>query len=313
MSTLFLAIDIGGTFTKVSLLEKERQSFREKFPTPESTYRPKAWWDALFASLLRVLPADMSWDSLSGIGITVPGLFDYRSSKMDHSPNLPVINKRNILTDSNQSLPEKLQSIPVMLMNDADAAGLGIAKAFGQNNCLIITLGTGCGGALILNGAVWVGETGYGSEFGHMTFSQDPTRKCKCGKVGCVETYLGEYGLIQTARELFPKKKLTEHYVGKALVEQVQQGDKDAEEVLLAYGRHIGQAISSVINLMGLHSFFLYGGISLGYNIFSPGIRKGLQDGKFAYAVRDISVRAVPHDKDYAAQGLYHRFISISS
>jgi predicted NBD/HSP70 family sugar kinase len=300
----FLALDIGGTFTKITVLENGKQCFKDQFKSISSNDAP-SWWQSLFKNIEDSLAKGKQTAKLNGIGLALPVTFNYKTYQMFNSPNMKILANRYAKQDCQDFLPQKWSSLPLTLMNDADAVGVAIAHEFKQKNCAVFTLGTGCGGSLILNNQLWIGDNHYGSEVGHMLLDPDPIRRCKCGKVGCVEAHLGEFGLGITARKLFPKKLLPYDHIGKALVKSAHEGDEESKLILIEYGHHIGLTIASITNLMGIQSFFLYGGISRGFETFSPGIQTGLQEGRFAFDINNITIQPLPTDKDYAALGLY--------
>ena len=201
----FITMDVGGTYTKVTLLKAEQQTFSAQFETPDSNVTPDRWWQALFASFQQTLGNQLEASDFDGFGIALPGSFHYQHHVIAKSPNLPVLDGRNVQNDFHAACPASLQPLSHTFMNDADAAGLGISIHHRQQHCIALTLGTGCGSAIITEGRLWMGSNGLGSEIGHSTLDPFSKRQCNCGNFGCVETYVGEVGLIKTAKELYPK------------------------------------------------------------------------------------------------------------
>jgi len=271
-----IGIDIGGTNITVALVTKKGKIVRkDKFPT-----RPKEGKTKTVNRVLKALDGIMKRlqsNSIEGIGIGVAGDIDQKRGIVRFSPNLfwknvPIVR-----------LIKKKFNLRVVVDNDANAAAWGayiLEAGRKAKNLLCVTLGTGVGGGLILNGKIYHGASGSAGEIGHMTLNAQGER-CRCGNYGCLETYIGSSYIVKKAVTEIRKgeKSLIKKMVGgnlKSVTSETIQvaalkGDKLARRIWKEAGEYLGIALSGVINLLNPEVIVFGGGMAkAGELIFKP-------------------------------------------
>jgi glucokinase len=220
------------------------------------------------------------------IGIVVAGIINKRRTHLIHSPNLPGWDNFEI----RRSLSRTLQC-RVVLENDANGAALGeLWKGVGKNHkdFMLLTLGTGLGSGLVMNGKLWIGEEGAAAEMGHTKVVPNG-RKCGCGAKGCLERYFSN-GAIELAvkRALRSKRNtrlrdfpLSEAVSPKTVYKAAQAGDAVALSIFCDISRYLGIAIANVINLLDIRTFVLSGGISNASPILIPFLKDEVNKNLF--------------------------------
>lgn len=266
-----LAFDLGGSFFKAGLVSAAGEILkRERVAVPAG--RDAAC--ALLGEIAGRLTAGLD-SPVAGIGIGAPGEIDrVRVAVSGGSANLPHL--------SGVPLAPLFADISgnVAIDNDATNAARGelaYGAARGCRNALVMTIGTGIGGGLVLDGAIYGGASGYAGEFGH-TVIVAGGRRCTCGGEGCLEAYVSAWALRQEARAAvarFPDSSLAairdREIEPLDLSEAAAHGDILATELLAAAGRHLGIAVASVVNLLNLDAVIVGGGISAaGDALFGP-------------------------------------------
>lgn len=271
-----VGIDIGGTKIAGVLLGADDCVIREdRVPTPAED--PQAIIEVV-AGLVETLKAD---EEVVAVGVAAAGFINASQSEVMYSPNL---NWRN------EPLKAKLESrlgLPVFIENDANAAGwaehrFGAAK--GISNMMMITIGTGVGGAIVTDGHMFRGGFGIGAELGHWRFIPDG-RPCGCGQNGCLEQYASGTALLNNAKDLIRSgsakaKRLleisggAENLDGQMIFQAIQENDPAALELLEDLGTNIGIAIASLVAILDPEVAVIGGGVSLlGERLLQP-IRK---------------------------------------
>lgn len=211
---------------------------------------------------------DLDKRELIGIGIGCPGAINSTSGYVDFSPNL---NWNNVPL---KKFMEDRFHLPVRITNDANAAGLGEAH-FGSgkqySDVVVLTLGTGVGGAIILNHKLFEGREGKGAEMGHMIIELDG-RPCTCGRKGCLEAYASATALISDTKEAMMQNKDSKLWEvvegdiakvnGKTAFDAAKMGDKAANDVINNYVKYLSEGILNYCNIFRPDAVILSGGIS---------------------------------------------------
>ena len=212
-----------------------------------------------------------SREEISAIGIGVPGTVDRRDGTLVHAPN--IANTKNF--PFTEALLERIGTeTPVFIENDASCAALGEYRAGAgrdSDSMVMITLGTGFGGGIILNGELWSGEDGFAGELGHMTI--DPSGpKCACGGKGCVETYVSQVAIKRIVREC---PELAQNLAGteesvipERLAELAREKDPEAVSVWNDFGANLGVGISILVNILDVKTVVVGGGLSGAWELF---------------------------------------------
>lgn len=263
-----IGLDVGGTFLKAALVEASRGVVRAmRLPTraaqgPERVIRQ-------MAEAVRLLLAEAPEPPL-GIGIGCAGHVDQEGRTVSYPPNFPGWTVVPLVDRLRAHLDWPAL---IALDNDANAAARGEA-AFGagrgMRHFLLLTLGTGVGGAVVLDGRLWRGLSGGAGEFGHMTIHYRGPR-CNCGARGCIEAYVGERYVLRRARRLLkkhPESSLAMRLLRRTragvrdLVEAAQAGDELARAVLAEAGRLLGYALASAVHLLDVRCIIVGGGVA---------------------------------------------------
>lgn len=211
---------------------------------------------------------------LAGIGIGVPGIINLADGTVRQSPNLPGWSDFPVRDDI-----ERLLQTHVVLENDANAAALGekwVGAGRDVDSLCMVTLGTGIGGGLILDGRIWHGQEGMAGELGHMTI--DPNGAlCGCGNLGCIEAYASASAISRMAMAAIrvgrsPELAREAEQLGELTAEIVyikaKQGDVVALEIFEMVGRSLGVAIANLINIFNLPLYVVGGGVARGWDAF---------------------------------------------
>lgn len=235
--------------------------------------------------------------SLLGIGVGVPGFIHMEKGLITDSPNLPSMKNYPM-----RDLLSELVDAPVILENDANAAALG-EKWMGAgrqvNDMMLLTLGTGVGGGVILNGRIWHGFMGMGGEIGHITVN--PTgNPCGCGNVGCLEKHASATAVRAMADMLFPGENLDP----KQLNDLASSGNEKAKLIFERMGEALGIAIATLSQIFNAPLYVLSGGVLPAWNHFAPKMISEVQRRSFNFRHCGAGNQIVPATLGGSA-GLY--------
>ena len=263
----YIGIDLGGTNIAVGLVD-ENANILHSDSTP--TIKERHWSEIIrdMAALSEKVVADAghTLEEVAAVGIGCPGTID--------KANGVVVYSNNIVMDHVPMAAEfrKHIDLPVFLENDANAAALGEYAVYGEgaDSFVFMTLGTGVGGGIILNGKVWSGFNGAGAEIGHQTLIYNG-KPCTCGRRGCLEVYASVTALIQQtkdAMEEHPESMMHQWYKdhgkvnGRTAFECAKAGDPAAIAVRDRYIEYVAEGICSIVNVLQPEILSIGGGIS---------------------------------------------------
>ena len=250
-----LGIDIGGTNTVVGLVDKEGKVLgtdsvkTQSFPVLEEYVKT-------VSKLAKDLIAknNVSIDEIVGLGIGAPNA-NYYTGNIEMAPNLPWKQDKVPLA---KMFREEL-NIPVTITNDANAAALG-EKMYGvakdMDNFIMITLGTGVGSGIVINGQLVYGHDGFAGELGHVIIERNG-RLCGCGRRGCLETYCSATGIVRTAKE-----RNTPFLTSKDIYDAAVKGDETAIDIFKETGTRLGRAFADMVVFSSPEAFVLFGGLA---------------------------------------------------
>lgn len=270
-----IGIDIGGTYTKIGLVDPQGQSLIESYLSTRNYESIHDYVKAVCDKIQITIESVNQEIDLKGIGVGAPN-GNYYSGTIEYAPNLPwkgIIN----LTDMFQ----KYYDMPVVLTNDANAAAIGemiYGAAKGMKNFIVITLGTGLGSGIVVNGELVYGHDGFAGEMGHTTVIQKG-RQCSCGLKGCLETYVSATGITRTVFELLANDVVPSELRAinfnelnaKMIYEAAKRRDKIALEAFQLTGKILGQKLAETVALFSPEAIILFGGLAQsGDFIFQP-------------------------------------------
>jgi glucokinase len=274
---LSLGIDLGGTNTSLGIVSSQGQVLQ--FMSFESCVGqgPQDWIERVSGQIHQLLlSAKTPPKSIHGIGIGVAGLVDQSKGSLLYSPNFPRWDHTSIATLLSQRM-----KIPVSVDNDVNAMALGemlFGSARGLKNVICMTLGTGVGGGIILDGKIYRGEQFSAGEVGHMTlFPYGP--RCSCGNRGCIEVYASSRGILRKAKEqlrrdthsLLSKKLQQEELTVKLISDCAKQNCSVSKMILGKTAEYLGIFIAGLVNAWNPSAIVIGGRIAqAGDNLFRP-------------------------------------------
>lgn len=196
-----VGVDVGGQTTKIGVVDMRGQVLAQTVIRTDTHDEVEPYIDELADAIDKVIADAGVTGQVRGIGMGIPN-GNYYTGEIENAVNLKWGNKGVIPVA--KLLKERMNGIPVALTNDANAAAMGemtYGAARGMKNFIMITLGTGVGSGIVINGEVVYGHDGFAGELGHTCAVRHNGRLCNCGKTGCLETYTSATGVARTARE----------------------------------------------------------------------------------------------------------------
>jgi glucokinase len=246
----YLGLDVGGTTIKAGVTD-ETGEILESGHAPTVTHD----LDRFLSTLTELVRGFQKSFRIEAIGIGIPGLHSSRTGAIQISPNIPCLQNVNL-----ETLVADQVHIRAVSENDANAGAYGEFKRGAGAGCrhmVYLTLGTGLGSGLVLNGDLFTGTSGFGGELGHTII--DPNgRLCGCGARGCLETLVSGTGIVTTARE---KMKREDAQTAEMVYEAASRGDRVALGVFEETGRWLGIACANLINLLNPEVIVVSGGV----------------------------------------------------
>ena len=279
----YIGVDLGGTGIKAGVVN-EKGEILSKGSTPTMAERPYQAVIADIATLCKTVAADanISVEEIEAIGVGVPGICD---------PKTGIIPKCTNLGWFDVPFVSELQSHiakPVIVDNDATVAGFAeyiAGVSAGTHSSVFVTLGTGVGGGIIINGRPYSGAHGVGSEIGHIILKMDG-EMCTCGNEGCFERYASATAIIREARkalETHPESSMMAKCGGdldkinaKIVIDSAKEGDETAVKVFNGYCRALAHGIVSIINMIDPEVIVLGGGVSAAGEFLLEAVRREL-------------------------------------
>lgn len=318
-----IGLDLGGTFIKIGVVDQKGKILSKKeIPTPQGQGREKIL-ERMAESIDYFLQSYPKKEIL-GIGIGTPGLVD-EDGKVFLAPNLPGWNNINL-----KKIFEEKFSIPVKVENDVTAITWGEYKfgaGKGYDDIICITLGTGLGGGIVLNGKPVRGTEYSAVEIGHIPicYSGPP---CPCGNVGCIERHVGAKYIVAMAKEKLKeqtcpppsgrRESLIMELVGedmdkitpKIIAEAYHKGDKLAEKIWIEVGTYLGILFSGLVNLLNPQVIIIGGGVAQVGKILFSTIKKTIDERSFSLLAKDVKVVPAKLGKDAGILSAASLFLS---
>ena len=261
-----IGIDIGGTFTKFGLVDKSGTILFEDEVSTTGHASIESFLESLQQHLSQSVEQVGQDLQIRGIGVGAPN-GNFYSGTIEHAPNLDW---KGIIPFV--ELMEKQFRVPTVVTNDANAAALG-EMLFGDarelKNFIMITLGTGLGSGLVVNGNIVYGEDGFAGELGHVR-AVDQGRQCGCGKRGCLETYVSATGIKRTVFELLAEENAESAFrkipfsklKPKGITALAEKGDPIAIKAFERTGFLLGRSLADTVAHISPSKIFLFGGLA---------------------------------------------------
>ncbi len=295
MDRKVFGVDIGGTTVKMGMFTSDGELVDKWEIKTRTEDNGKNILPDIAGSIKERMEKDgLSNEDVAGIGLSVPGPVD------DNGIVHKCVNLGWGVFDIDEEM-RKYIDLPVFAGNDANAAALGeVWKGGGKgcSNVVVVTLGTGVGGGIIVNGKILSGYSGAGGEIGHIHIDDDETEKCGCGNTGCLEQYASATGIARLAVKRLEKDDKPSSIRGvssmnaKVVFDAVKAGDALAIEVAEQFGEILGKGLSIIADVTNPEMFVIGGGVSKAGQIVIDFIQKnyvkyvfhGSRDTKFALA-----------------------------
>lgn len=264
-----VGVDLGGTSVKFGVVNENLEIIKKhSIPTLATRDFEVIVKDIALGTIDVLKQAGLTLDDVDYIGMGVPSSVNPHNNRIIYANNLDWVDV-DIISEFNKTIDKK-----VYIANDADCAAYGeVLAGAAQNtdNAIMLTLGTGVGGGMIIDGKIYLGGNGYGCEFGHAVLIMGG-EQCTCGRKGCVEAYASVTALIRDSIRAIEKNKdsLMASMVdgdlskieGRTSFDAAKQGDKAAIEVVNQYIEYLAESIASIINQLRPKTVILGGGVS---------------------------------------------------
>ena len=266
-SSYVVGIDVGGQTSKIGVVDARGTVLAQTVIRTDTYDTVEPYIAELAAAVKQLIKESGTEGQIRGIGVGAPN-GNYYTGTIENAPNLLWGRQR---VEFAKLLTEAMDGLPVALTNDANAAAVGemtYGAARGMKNFIMITLGTGVGSGIVINGEVVYGHDGFAGELGHTAAVHNNGRTCGCGKTGCLETYASATGVARTAREWL---ELTdEHSVlrnldniaSKDVYDAAKEGDKLALKIFEFTGKILGRSFADFIAFSAPEAIVLFGGLA---------------------------------------------------
>ena len=294
MKEYCFGIDVGGTTVKCGLFSVKGDILDKwEIPTRTENNGVNILPDVAAAIDAKIQEKGIARDTIAGVGVGIPGPVN------EDGAVICAVNLHWGYVELEKEL-EKLTGLTVKAGNDANVAALGEmwkGGGAGYHNVVMVTLGTGVGGGIIVNGKIVTGTHGAGGEIGHIHVEDDETLSCNCGNQGCLEQYASATGVVRLANRMLEATDKAsvlrnEEVTAKAVFDAVKAGDELAMEVAEKFGKYLGTALAVIAGVVDPEVFVIGGGVSKAGKILLDYVEKyykkyvfqGSRDCAFAVA-----------------------------
>ncbi|MDE6870610.1 MAG: ROK family protein [Bacteroidales bacterium] len=267
-SQFVVGIDIGGQTTKLGVVDTRGTVLAQTVIRTDTYDTVEPYIDELAEALNRIIKEADAVGNIRGIGVGAPN-GNYYTGTIENAVNIAWGGNRTI--PFAKLLSERMNGLPVALTNDANAAAVGemaYGAARGMKNFIMITLGTGVGSGIVINGEVVYGHDGFAGELGHTCAVRNNGRTCNCGKTGCLETYASATGVARTAREWLELSdelstlRSLDNISSKDVYEAAKDGDKLALKIFEFTGKMLGRSFADFVAFSAPEAIVLFGGLA---------------------------------------------------
>ena len=280
MKPYVIGLDLGGTNSVFGIVDS-RGEIKATTAIKTGGYpSAESYVDACIEALQPIIEEVGGIDTIKAMGIGAPN-GNFYNGTIEYAPNLPWAH--DTIVPLAKMFSDRLSGIPVALTNDANAAAIGemvYGVARGMKNFIVITLGTGVGSGIVVNGQLLYGSDGFAGELGHVTMVRgEEGRSCGCGRTGCLEAYCSATGVARTARELLAKTTRPsllrdmnpEDITSLDVSIAAGKGDELAKEIYEFTGKMLGEACADFAAFSSPEAFIFFGGmVKAGELIMKP-------------------------------------------
>ena len=265
-SSFVVGIDVGGQTSKIGVVDARGTVLAQTVIRTDTYDQVEPYIAELAEAVKKLIKESGSEGKVRGVGVGAPN-GNYYTGTIENAPNL-LWGRQKV--EFAKLLTEAL-GLPVALTNDANAAAVGemtYGAARGMKNFIMITLGTGVGSGIVINGEVVYGHDGFAGELGHTIAVRNNGRTCGCGRTGCLETYCSATGVARTAREWLELSdepsvlRSLDTIASKDVYEAAKEGDKLALKIFEFTGKILGRSFADFIAFSAPEAIVLFGGLA---------------------------------------------------
>ena len=263
-----VGVDVGGQTAKLGVVDARGDVLIQTVIRTDSHEDANIFVSNLADAIKDLIAKSGKEGQIRGVGVGAPN-GNYYTGEIAFAPNLVWAAKKNV--PFADMLSEALGGIPVALTNDANAAAVGemtYGVAKGMKHFIMITLGTGVGSGIVINGEVLYGSDGFAGELGHTCAVRHNGRQCGCGKQGCLEAYCSAMGVARTAREWLEMSdepsllRSVDKITSKDVFDAAKEGDVLAKKIFDYTGRILGEKLADFIEFSAPEAIVLFGGLA---------------------------------------------------
>jgi glucokinase len=290
---LIFAADLGGTHLRAATVDRQGQiQFRFKQNTPQGS-DPGAIVDAIVSAVRECEQQSADAGQISAVSIVVPGTVNVEEGAVVKAPNLPCLDGFRLAA----ALTEQL-GLPAIVENDANAAAVGEmwrGAAIGCKTIICVTLGTGVGGGIILDGKLWRGVDGAAAEIGHMCVDPFGGVACTCGSRGCLEVFASATAIVRMTREARPRYPDSvlqgqEELTAETIFAAGKAGDELALEIFRRMGVYLGIGLANLINILNPEMIVIGGGVVNGWDLFAKHMHQQVEERAFPLLAARVKI-----------------------
>ena len=280
-SSYVVGIDVGGQTSKLGVVDARGAVLAQTVIRTDTYDTVEPYIAELAAAVKKVIAESGTEGKVRGIGVGAPN-GNYYTGTIEAAPNLRWGHNK---VEFAKLLSEALDGMPVALTNDANAAAVGemtYGAARGMKNFIMITLGTGVGSGIVINGEVVYGHDGFAGELGHTAAVRNNGRACGCGRSGCLEAYCSAMGVARTAREWLELSdepsvlRSLDNIASKDVYDAAKEGDKLALKIFEFTGKILGRSFSDFIAFSAPEAIVLFGGLARAKEFLDAPMREAM-------------------------------------
>ena len=288
------AADLGGTHLRFAIVDRNGQIYGREMQATPSAKEPSEIVRALANAVTECeRKAAEKGAAVCAVSVVVPGTVDLPDGVVVTAPNLPSLDGFNL-----KAALEREVKWPVIIENDANAAALGEmwrGAGRGYRTLICVTLGTGVGGGIILDGKLWRGVDGSAAEVGHIGVDPFGGVRCNCGSYGCLEVYASATAVVRMTREALPRYpdsslQHLEELTSAKVYEAGVAGDELALEVFRRMGVYLGIGLANLVNILNPEIVVIGGGLANGWSLFEKHMKQQVIERAFPIPGRRVKI-----------------------
>lgn len=281
--------DLGGTNLRIAAVDESGRMLEKISLGTRAQQGREAVIRELCRAIQDLTRKRVGASSFAGIGIGVPGIIYLKTGTLRQSPNLPGWEDYPVRDEI-----ESLLGVQVFLENDANAAALGekwIGLGRDINSLCMLTLGTGVGGGVVLDGKIWHGFLGMAGELGHIVVAENGVH-CPCGGQGCLETEASASAIVRKGEEILAAGRSpalaqalreASELTAELVYQTAKAGDRASREIFESVGRYLGIGIAGLVNACNLPLYVIGGGAAEAWDLFAPAMMEETRKRSFIF------------------------------